>query len=124
MLISSLILFAFTGATGTGVNFVNSSNFMVVHCLPCIIGSILSFIAYIYMLQNLPAEINSIYAYINPIVAVLLGALIFGEAYNGDRNWSGITIFGLYMVNHSIRKARRLALKRFRRPFYAFAKHI
>jgi drug/metabolite transporter (DMT)-like permease len=37
------------------------------------------FIAYIYMLQNLPAEINSIYAYINPIVAVLLGALIFGE---------------------------------------------
>jgi hypothetical protein len=23
----------------------------------------------------------------------------------------GITIFGLYMVNHSIRKARRLALK-------------
>jgi EamA domain-containing membrane protein RarD len=29
------------------------------------------------MLQNLPAEINSIYAYINPIVAVLLGALIF-----------------------------------------------
>jgi drug/metabolite transporter (DMT)-like permease len=37
-----------------------------------IIGSILSFIAYIYMLQNLPAEINSIYAYINPIVAVLL----------------------------------------------------
>jgi drug/metabolite transporter (DMT)-like permease len=45
-----------------------------------IIGSVLSFIAYIYMLQNLPAEINSIYAYINPIVAVLLGALIFGEA--------------------------------------------
>jgi drug/metabolite transporter (DMT)-like permease len=41
-----------------------------------IIGSILSLIAYIYMLQNLPAEINSIYAYINPIVAVLLGALI------------------------------------------------
>jgi hypothetical protein len=35
----------------------------------------------------------------------------------------GITIFGLYMVNHSIRKARRLALKtRFSRPFYAFAK--
>jgi hypothetical protein len=33
------------------------------------------------------------------------------STYNGDRNWSGITIFGLYMVNHSIRKARRLALK-------------
>jgi drug/metabolite transporter (DMT)-like permease len=41
-----------------------------------VIGSVLSF-TYIYMLQNLPAEINSIYAYINSIVAVLLGALIF-----------------------------------------------
>jgi drug/metabolite transporter (DMT)-like permease len=75
-----------------------------------IIGSILSFIAYIYMLQNLPAEINSIYAYINPIVAVLLGALIFGEALTMViAIGGGITIFGLYMVNHSIRKARRLA---------------
>jgi drug/metabolite transporter (DMT)-like permease len=52
-----------------------------------VIGSVLSFIAYIYMLQNLPAEINSIYAYINPIVAVLLGALILRSTYNGDRNW-------------------------------------
>jgi drug/metabolite transporter (DMT)-like permease len=64
------------------------------------------------MLQNLPAEINSIYAYINPIVAVLLGALIFGEALTMViAIGGGITIFGLYMVNHSIRKARRLALK-------------
>jgi EamA domain-containing membrane protein RarD len=31
------------------------------------------------MLQNYHPEINSIYAYVNPIVAVLLGAVIFGE---------------------------------------------
>jgi hypothetical protein len=55
---------------------VNSSNFMVVHCLPCSYRIRIVF-TYIYMLQNLPAEINSIYAYINSIVAVLLGALIF-----------------------------------------------
>jgi drug/metabolite transporter (DMT)-like permease len=60
------------------------------------------------MLQNLPAEINSIYAYINPIVAVLLGALIFGEALTMVIAIGG-GITGLYMVNHSIRKARRLA---------------
>jgi drug/metabolite transporter (DMT)-like permease len=40
-----------------------------------IIGSVLTF-AYIYMLQKLPPEISSIYAYINPIVAVLLGSVI------------------------------------------------
>jgi drug/metabolite transporter (DMT)-like permease len=41
----------------------------------------LLFIAFIYALQNLPAEISSVYAYINPIIAVLLGAAIFGETY-------------------------------------------
>jgi drug/metabolite transporter (DMT)-like permease len=113
MLISSLILFAVTGATGTGVNLMSipSISWWSIAYL-VIIGSVLSFIAYIYMLQNLQAEINSIYAYINPIVAVLLGALIFGEALTMViAIGGGITIFGLYMVNHSIRKARRLALK-------------
>jgi drug/metabolite transporter (DMT)-like permease len=113
MLISSFILFAVTGATGTAVSVLSIpaiSWWSIAYLV--IIGSVLSFIAYIYMLQKLPAEINSIYAYINPIVAVLLGALIFGESLNmAIAIGGGITIFGLYMVNHSMRKARRLALE-------------
>ncbi|CAM2861882.1 DMT family transporter [Flavobacterium frigoris] len=111
MLISSLMLFAVTGATGTGVNILSIpaiSWWSIAYLV--IIGSVLTFIAFIYMLQKLPAEINSIYAYINPIVAVLLGALIFGESLTmAIAIGGGITIFGLYMVNHSIRKTRRLA---------------
>jgi drug/metabolite transporter (DMT)-like permease len=57
----------------------HSGNIMVGDCLLVIIGSVLSFIAFIYMIQK-PPEINSIYAYINPIIAVLLGAIIFGES--------------------------------------------
>jgi drug/metabolite transporter (DMT)-like permease len=64
------------------------------------------------MLQKLPPEISSIYAYINPIVAVLLGAIIFGELLTiAIAIGGGITLFGLYMVNHSIRKTRRAALE-------------
>lgn len=111
MLISSLMLFAVTGATGTGVNILSIpaiSWWSIAYLV--IIGSVLTFIAFIYMLQKLPPEINSIYAYINPIVAVLLGALIFGESLTiALAIGGGITIFGLYMVNHSIRKTRRLA---------------
>lgn len=111
MMLSSFILFAVTGATGISVNVLTIpalSWWSIAYLV--IIGSILSFIAYIYMLQKLPAEINSIYAYINPIVAVLLGALIFGESLTmAIAIGGGVTIFGLYMVNHSIRKTRRLA---------------
>jgi drug/metabolite transporter (DMT)-like permease len=111
MLLSSFILFAVTGATGTGVNILSIpaiSWWSIAYLV--IIGSVLTFIAYVYMLQKLPPEINSIYAYINPIVAVLLGAVIFGESLSmAIAIGGGITIFGLYMVNHSIRKTRRFA---------------
>jgi drug/metabolite transporter (DMT)-like permease len=55
----------------------------------------------------LPAEINSIYAYINPIIAVLLGAYIFGEPLSIAIAVGGtITLFGLYLVNRSFQNSK------------------
>jgi drug/metabolite transporter (DMT)-like permease len=109
MFLSSILLFAFTGATGTSVSL---SSIPMISWLSIaylvIIGSILTFIAFIYALQNLPAEINSIYAYINPIVAVILGTIIFDEPLTIALGiGGGVTLFGLYMVNYSLRKGRR-----------------
>lgn len=113
MLISSLLLITIAGTTGMAVPLVTipaASWWSIAYLV--IIGSVISFIAYIYMLQKLPPEISSIYAYINPIVAVLLGAIIFGELLTiAIAIGGGITLFGLYMVNHSIRKTRRAALE-------------
>lgn len=113
MLISSLLLITITENTGMAVPLVTipaASWWSIAYLV--IIGSVISFIAYIYMLQKLPPEISSIYAYINPIVAVLLGAIIFGEMLTiAIAIGGGITLFGLYMVNHSIRKTRRAALE-------------
>jgi drug/metabolite transporter (DMT)-like permease len=113
MVISSSFLFAITGATGTAVNITSipAISWWAIAYL-VIIGSVLSFIAFIYMIQKLPPEINSIYAYINPIIAVLLGAIIFGEVLTVTIAIGGaITLFGLFMVNKSIRKARRMLLE-------------
>ena len=108
MLISSFITLAIIGATGTGVNIssIPTNSWWTIAYL-VIIGSVLTFIAFIYMIQRLPAEINSIYAYINPIVAVLLGTLIYDEPLTmAITIGGGVTLFGLYLVNYSIRKAR------------------
>jgi drug/metabolite transporter (DMT)-like permease len=43
-------------------------------------GSILAFTAYAWLLQNAPISKISTYAYVNPAVAVVLGAVILGEA--------------------------------------------
>lgn len=108
MLISSTIILAVTGATGTGVSITSipANSWWAIGYLT-FIGSLLTFIAFIYMLQRLPPEINSIYAYVNPIVAVLLGALIFSEPLTISIAIGGlITLGGLYMVNYSMRKTK------------------
>jgi drug/metabolite transporter (DMT)-like permease len=73
-------------------------------------GSVISFIAYLYALQNLPTEQASIYAYINPIVAVVLGSLLFEEKLTVFIAIGGlITLFGVYLVNQVYRKEEAIA---------------
>jgi drug/metabolite transporter (DMT)-like permease len=43
------------------------------------VGSVLAFTAYVWLLQHAPISQVSTYAYVNPVVAVLLAALLLGE---------------------------------------------
>ena len=109
MFISSILLFAYLGATGSAVSLgsIPMISWISIGYL-VLFGSVLTFIAFIYALQHLPAEINSIYAYINPIIAVLLGAYVFGEPLTFSIAIGGIiTLFGLYLVNQSIRNSKK-----------------
>ncbi|AXY76296.1 drug/metabolite-transporting permease [Paraflavitalea soli] len=68
-------------------------------------GSVISFIAYLYALQNLPTEQASIYAYINPVVAVLLGSLLFNEKLTLFIIAGGaITLLGVHLINQAYRR--------------------
>jgi drug/metabolite transporter (DMT)-like permease len=113
MFISSILVFAYTGATGISVRLseIPAISWWSIAYL-VVFGSILTFIAFIYALQNLPAEISTVYSYINPIIAVLLGALIFGEILNAAiAIGGGVTLFGLYLVNYSLRRTRKNSIK-------------
>jgi drug/metabolite transporter (DMT)-like permease len=73
-----------------------------------LVGSVFSYSAYVFALNNLPPAQVSIYAYINPVVAVLLGWLILHE----QLTWltgicSLITIGGVYLVNNAINKNKK-----------------
>jgi drug/metabolite transporter (DMT)-like permease len=108
MLISSFFLFGVTEASGTNIplNEIPLTSWWAIGYL-VIIGSVLTFIAFIYSLQHLPKEISSIYAYINPIVAIILGFFIFGETLTQSIAIGAlVTLLGLYLVNKSIRKSK------------------
>jgi drug/metabolite transporter (DMT)-like permease len=42
-------------------------------------GSLAAFTAYVWLLHNAPISLTATYAYVNPVVAVILGALILSE---------------------------------------------
>lgn len=46
-----------------------------------LIGSLLGYPAYVYALKHLPVSTVSLYAYINPVIAVLLGTVLLDEPF-------------------------------------------
>lgn len=46
-----------------------------------VVGSIGAFPAYVYALKHLPVATVSLYAYVNPVIAMVLGALLLGEPF-------------------------------------------
>ncbi len=101
MVISGLTLISFSEITNNAVSITALpwQSWLAISYL-VIFGSIISFIAYLYALQNLPSEQTSVYAYINPVVAVLLGWMILGEKLTVFLAAGGIVaLSGVYLVN-------------------------
>lgn len=65
-----------------------------------LIGSVAAYGSYVYAIKTLPLTIVTLYAYINPIVAVILGWAVLGETLNMRVAIAiGITLSGVYIVN-------------------------
>lgn len=65
-------------------------------------GSIVAYLAYMWLLSIKPASLVGTYAYVNPVVAVFLGWLIADEKINTQQAIGlGIIIGGLMIVNFS-----------------------
>lgn len=65
-----------------------------------IFGSVVAYASYAFALRKLPMTIVSLYAYVNPLVAVVLGWLVLAEKLN-TKIWIAmiLTIAGIYIVN-------------------------
>ena len=46
-----------------------------------VVGSVVGYTAYVYALKYLPISTVSLYAYVNPIIAVMLGTVVLDEPF-------------------------------------------
>jgi drug/metabolite transporter (DMT)-like permease len=70
-----------------------------------IFASVIAFVSFLYTLQHLPTPVASIYAYVNPVVAVLLGHFVLNESWSISLLIGAVvTLLGVYLVNSGFRK--------------------
>jgi drug/metabolite transporter (DMT)-like permease len=82
MLAGSLGLFAFSALVGEWkqLDLASVSTRSIGGLIYLIIfGSFVGFVAYTWLLRNAPTPIVATYAYVNPVVALLLGSMVAGE---------------------------------------------
>jgi drug/metabolite transporter (DMT)-like permease len=108
MLIGAFILFIVAETTQPTIPFTSiSAKAWGAITYLVLAGSLLAFIAFIYSMKKLPAAISSLYAYINPLVAMATAAIVLHEKLTMYILWGAIvTLAGVFLVNYSIKRSR------------------
>jgi drug/metabolite transporter (DMT)-like permease len=78
-----------------------------------ILGSVVAFSSYVAALHLLPTRIVATYAYVNPVIAVILGAVVLGEAI------TPATLLGMALVLLGVAGVFRATYRPVRRPAQA-----
>ena len=99
MLFGGIALLVVSLALGEGgrLAFAPRSTGALVYLI--FVGAIAGFSAYAYALKHLPVATVSLYAYINPIIAVILGTLILDEPFSARMaGAAAVVLVGMALV--------------------------
>ena len=86
------------------------------------IGAIGGFVAYTYALRHLPVSLVSLYAYINPIIAVALGVAVLGEPFTSRMAIAAALVFGGVAIVRRRVQTRRPLTSRTRKSTMAITR--
>lgn len=81
MLTAGIIFLIASAAVGESWQLVTTPKAMAALAYLTVFGSVIAFSAYIYLNQTVSPSLATSYAYVNPVVALLLGALLAGELF-------------------------------------------
>lgn len=64
-----------------------------------VFGSLIAFSAYLYLLANASPAVATSYAFVNPLIAIFLGAFFAGEQVTGGE-WAacGVILMGVFLI--------------------------
>jgi drug/metabolite transporter (DMT)-like permease len=99
MLFGGIVLLLVALALGETARFTMSPRSGAALVYLIFVGAIGGFSAYAYALKHLPVSTVSLYAYVNPVIAVVLGTLILREPFNARIAVAGsVVLVGMMLV--------------------------
>jgi drug/metabolite transporter (DMT)-like permease len=109
MFFGSFLICLLALTTNNNISFIEipSQTWIVIAYLVSF-GSVVAFVAFIYTVKYLSPAIASLYAYINPLVAMIVGSILLDEPLTFNLIIGAlITLAGVYIVNYSIKIKER-----------------
>lgn len=91
MLAAGIVLMSASLLSGERLTAMPDTAGLLAVCYLAIFGSIIAINAYMYLIRNVSPAIATSYAYVNPVVAVLLGTSFNGEHLSGVE-WLALVI--------------------------------
>jgi drug/metabolite transporter (DMT)-like permease len=71
-----------------------------------IVGTFVGYVCYVYALKHLPVSIVSLYAYVNPVIAVILGSVVLRERFTPRMGAAIAVIFAAMLIVRSVDTSR------------------
>jgi drug/metabolite transporter (DMT)-like permease len=71
-----------------------------------VVGTFVGYVCYVYALKHLPVSIVSLYAYVNPVIAVILGSLLLKERFTPRMAVAIAIIFVAMLIVRSVDTSR------------------
>ena len=107
MICGGVMLVALGLATGERPTTWPSMNGLLAVAYLCMFGSIVAFTAYVWLLHNVRPALAGSYAYVNPVIAVLLGAWIGHERFGAhDLLAMGVILAGVVVLTLARTRAK------------------
>jgi drug/metabolite transporter (DMT)-like permease len=92
MLFSGSMLLALATAAGEWPLLHFTPRTLIAMIYLTVAGSVVAYTAYVYAVRHLPISTVSLYAYVNPLIAVVLGSALLGEPFSARILVAGLLV--------------------------------
>ncbi len=100
------ILMAVATITGEWGDIAPTSRSLLAVVYLVVVGTFVGYVSYVYALKHLPVSIVSLYAYVNPVIAVILGSLLLKERFTPRMAVAIAIIFVAMLIVRSVDTSR------------------